>query len=172
MGLSRGVFGINGEVYVEINTSGQRLQPVEFNRHPCQRTAMRSRSARRATFLSLLNLQIAANATYNSATNDFTLAFEGTASVSILFFSATANFGGWIDSDGQFAVGLQGGAGIDAGIVSISGSAYIGIDFSKGAVTWGRVMICRYTSPTEMSYPTARLSTPAPHNSVSAAGSA
>ena len=138
------VFEIDGTATVEINTTGS-TQNVSIDGAPTVTIAPGADIALSADvyFLhfgsfSLFQAHIIGDATYNSATNVFTVAFMGATSINLFIFDATLNFGGWIDSTGQFAVGVSGGFGLNFGIGSISGNAFFGIAFAKQQPTFDR----------------------------------
>jgi hypothetical protein len=131
------VYQINGAAIVEVNSTGGNVTlavPGQGNMTIAPGAYLQVDAS--AQFLHFVTLNIAGNAYFNSVTDDFTIAFEGNASLSLLVFSGSIHFGGWIDSSGQFALGLSGQFGVSFGIGSVSGGAYVGLAWSRTAVSF------------------------------------
>ncbi len=131
------VYQINGAAIVEVNTTGGNVSltvPGQGNMTIAPGAYLQVDAS--VQFLHFVTLSIAGNAYFNSVTDDFTIAFMGNASLSLLVFSGSIHFGGWIDSSGQFALGLSGQFGVSFGIGSVSGGAYVGLAWSRTAVSF------------------------------------
>ncbi len=131
------VYQINGAAIVEVNTTSGNVS-LTVPGHGSMTIAPGAYLQVNASvqFLHFVTLNIAGNAYFNSVTDNFTIAFTGNASLSLLVFSGSIHFGGWLDSSGQFALGLSGQFGVSFGIGSVSGGAYVGLAWSRTAVSF------------------------------------
>lgn len=84
------------------------------------------------SIFSLINFTVNGEVTYNSINHVFTLAISATANINLFIFNLSVGIGGWLDSTGQFAVGVEGGIGIDVGIAGLHGSAWMYVAYTAG----------------------------------------
>lgn len=82
--------------------------------------------------LSIFDFNVTGEVDYNAISHVFTMQVTGMADIDLFIFNAHIGIGGWIDSTGQFAVGVDGNVGINLGIASISGGAYLYVAYMAG----------------------------------------
>ncbi|MDB5294675.1 MAG: hypothetical protein JWO31_658, partial [Phycisphaerales bacterium] len=128
---------VNGSVTLDINTfAGTKTVTVIDNgatRAITVAPGVRLSLSAEIAVLGILRFNATGEIRYNSAQRVFTLSLSGSANVNLLIFNVGMQFGGWIDSTGQFAVTMAGSAGIDLGIASLDGSAYLTVAYTVGA---------------------------------------
>jgi hypothetical protein len=133
MGLSiPAVFSVSGDAILEVNSESSSVTldvPTLGNESIAPGAEFQLTAT--ATFLSMASFGLTGNVTFNSLTDDFLVTFNANANVDLLFLTGGVNVGGWFDSSGQFAVGLQASMGFSFGIGSVGGSVFVGIAWAK-----------------------------------------
>lgn len=130
-----GLVEISAGAYFEINTFGSTQNvpdPDNLSSTVPVAPGVLVRLDGHLKILSLLEFDVVGQVDYNAITHVFTLQISASTHINLFIFDATLNVGGWLDSTGQFAVGVSGGVGIDVGIAGLNGSAYLYVAYMAG----------------------------------------
>ena len=120
------VVQMNGTVRLEVNTFGRDMSIADpaapLSSNITVRSGVHVGLTADISIISFFHFHGDGEIVYDNATGIFTLGFRVGATVNLFIINAYMTVGGWIDSTGQFAVGIKGGFDFDIGVVGLHGS--------------------------------------------------